>query len=311
VASTTCSGSTCVATACAAGFKTCATGCCPKWTVETIPGITYNFYGISLAFDAANTPFVATVQGSNILLAKKINGSWTVSTVVPGFSPSLKLDSLGRPRIAFRRTTGIYYAAFSGTSWAVYGVDTSSSSLYDPSLALDAQGNPVVAYFNNDTNDLKVARKTGTTWVVETPDAAGDVGRSPSVAVAPSGDLHVVYLDYTNSRVKHGHNPASAWSLQTLQPSSITHRPGITMDGSGAAHIVYGSSYTLRYALWNGSTYTTSTVDPRGWTQGSGFSGSTPSIALTPTGTPGRASVAPRGKHRLLGVRWASALESP
>ena len=62
-------------------------------------------------------------------------------------------------------------------TWQTVTVDTTGSVGVYNSLALDAQGNPRISYYDETGEDLKYAAKNGATWTLETVDATGSVGR--------------------------------------------------------------------------------------------------------------------------------------
>jgi len=73
------------------------------------------------------------------------------------------------------------------------------------SIAIGTDGNPVISYFRNPSEDLKVAQCTNTncsTSVITTVDSIGDVGFSSSIAIGDVGNPVVSYLDSTNKDLK-------------------------------------------------------------------------------------------------------------
>ena len=105
-----------------------------------------------------------------------------------------------------------------------------------PSLALDAGGLPVVAFYDDVDADLKLVRCADAGclagWVVVV-DSDGRVGRSPSLALDARDHPVVAYLDVTNRSVKlvHCNDPICVATIADVAPSTtVTPRapaPGI------------------------------------------------------------------------------------
>jgi len=71
------------------------------------------------------------------------------------------------------------------------------------SLALDASGNPHIAYFDELNGDLKYARRVGGAWQIQTVDSDGMVGKYPSLALDAGGNPCIAYFDETNRDLKY------------------------------------------------------------------------------------------------------------
>jgi hypothetical protein len=62
------------------------------------------------------------------------------------------------------------------------------------SVAVDAAGNPIIAYYDLDNGDLKFAALDSGRWVTHTVDATGDVGRYAHLVVGPGGIPAIAYF---------------------------------------------------------------------------------------------------------------------
>jgi hypothetical protein len=173
------------------------------WTSEVVDATGYG----SLRLDAQGNPHVAYVGGSPWALryAEKSGGQWQSQPVdALGYPrwPSLVLDFQGRAHIAYTWSWSsdpaspcdLRYAEQKAEGWDAVQVDAGGQTGVQPSLALDAGNNPVIAYYTGNTLDLKSAsRDSWWNWTVQTVDAEGNTGHSPSLAVDPAGQPLVVY----------------------------------------------------------------------------------------------------------------------
>jgi hypothetical protein len=149
----------------------------------------------------------------------------------PGRYSSLKYDSQGLPHIAYfmnwnlpgNPTSYVKYCSWVGTSGNDAGgafscVDVVqrnalNNGLY-PSLALDPNDHPRIAYYDGQFGNLGYAQEgangSGTcysnNWWCDWIDFTGDVGKFPSmdiVKVSGSTEIHIAYYDATNGKLKH------------------------------------------------------------------------------------------------------------
>ena len=134
-----------------------------------------------------------------------------------------------------------------------------SSSAEQPSLELDAQGRPVVAWFSSDLR-IRAARWDGAAWV-QLGESVSDAGRqaySPSLAIAPDGKPCVAFHDQLTATGSHFVNvrcfDGSAWlPLGSVVDSEPTAAPYLTsrtlaFDASGAGVLAYAVGYDVRVA---------------------------------------------------------------
>lgn len=123
------------------------------------------------------------------------------------------------------------------------------------SLALDAQGNPHISYFDETAVDVKYATKKNGIWSTEVVDAVSN-GRYTDIALAPDGSPRIVYWD--NSGLGYAEKIGGSWNLEV--PSTL---PGlynsIALDVAGNPRISsyrQGADFDLYYAernngVWN------------------------------------------------------------
>jgi hypothetical protein len=140
------------------------------------------------------------------------NGT-TLATVDAGGSyASLVLGADGLPLISYYDTiNGHLKVAHCGNTACSAGntlttVDSGASVGQYTSVAIGADGLPVIAYYDAGIHDLKVAHcgdiacSAGTALV--TVDAAGDVGQYASITLGTDGLPVIAYYDFTNRSLK-------------------------------------------------------------------------------------------------------------
>jgi hypothetical protein len=119
----------------------------------------------------------------------------------------------------------------------------------DASVAIGADGMPIVSYFDAKNGDLKVARCTapGCTagTVISTVDTTGVVGRFSSIAVGADGLPIISYYDVTNGDLKVAHcvNLNCAGNVTTISAIDAANDVGqfssIAIGADGIPVIAY------------------------------------------------------------------------
>jgi hypothetical protein len=192
----------------------------------------------------------------------------------PG-SVSLALDSTGRPYISF--STGLLQLAhWDGDAWRVETVDVdyeSRSGEYS-SLALNAAGQPHIAYSDDSNHKLKYARWDGSVWRIEIVDNIdGATGQYSGGLLAMALDRNgYPHISYYSTDLKYAYKDAVGWHIRIIDSGGMVGRfSSIGVDRNGYPHIAYfieylGSSpfYDLKYAHQDASGWYTETVDSEG-----------------------------------------------
>jgi hypothetical protein len=242
---------------------------CPR----NISGMT----GRSLRLDSNNHPHIA--YGSDHLYHAWNNGTgWKSEVVDPapgvGYAASLAFDNTGKPGISYYDDYhhSLKLARWNGTAWTLQTVDSSPFAGFTSSLAFNSAGNPRIAYEDYDSAEsifrIKYAEWSGSAWnihpVIDHTEDSG--GATLSLALDHSGGAHISYWR-NNYGVAGGLMYASltgsAWMLQIVENDTDTGRDNsLAFDSQDKPHISYFDDWNglVRYASWNGTTWTTETV---------------------------------------------------
>ncbi|MEO6435545.1 MAG: alginate lyase family protein, partial [Tepidisphaeraceae bacterium] len=118
----------------------------------------------------------------------------------------IAFDAAGRLHLVFndREEKNLKYAVreTSGLWSLLQTIDPGFEAGGYPSLAIDSDGTPFVAYFDGHGGDLKFARKVGGAWQVESVDTAGSVGLYPSLVLNPGGGAMIGYYKRTGGDLR-------------------------------------------------------------------------------------------------------------
>ncbi len=247
----------------------------------------------ALALDASGNPVVVWKQAvfgpnatlsSDTYIARWDGAAWVTfgsgklgvnaNNLVddPAFNPSVALTSSGNPIVAWSESDGtsrnIYVKRWDGSSWSQVGgfldVNTNRNA-FRPSVALDASGNPVVAFNEAGTGSdasIYVKRWNGAVWSqlgsgaldVNTNATIGAGG--PSLALDSSGNPTVAWNDFDgtsyNAYVKRWN--AGVWeivgtgSLDTNLARDV-YGVSLAQDDSGNPSVAWneydGTSYNV------------------------------------------------------------------
>jgi len=161
-------------------------------------------------------------------------------------SSDIEIDSLGRSRVVWYDGSGVNYAAQESTGiWSISVVDSVGNTGVRPSLSLDDQDIPHLAYGNIDNGHLYYASKQGEAWQIEVVDFC-EYADYTSIEMDSYGTPHVLYYglrDVSDSpvyTVGYATREASGWEIevagtgQYLYPSSPQ---GLYLDASDHPHI--------------------------------------------------------------------------
>ena len=186
-----------------------------------------------------------------------------------GGAPNLTIDKDNNLHVAYNFATNqeLRYIKRTGTTWqgSPTTVDSLVNTPWSPSIALDANANPHIAYGDQSPNyDLKYAKFDGV-WSTSTIDAASYNGWHESIAIDGADNPHIAYKDdNTEDALKYAKLKNGTWATEIVDTTNFTGRhPSIALDGNGTPRIsyTYVTGWDLMYAKYSYPSWATETVD--------------------------------------------------
>ncbi|MBJ29671.1 MAG: hypothetical protein CMB61_06435 [Euryarchaeota archaeon] len=260
-----------------------------NWSIETpmTRASSLSYSSLDLALNGSGAPHIVYFDDNDddLYIAIKSGGVWSTSKIRDnaGFyttgrqSSAIAIDDSDGLHVSYYDRSGrdleYAYMAIGDSSWTVTtDIDTSSNYMaWSNSIAVDAEGNPHIAYFDYNYGDLEYTYCTTTcssasSWIKQTLDSSGVVGEYADIALDQYGQVHVSYYndssDDAQSLIVHD---GIARSSEIVQVGSHNYQTGYAVDSSGSIHLsFYNGSDTagsLHYAVLSGTTWAVTEVD--------------------------------------------------
>lgn len=152
--------------------------------------------------------------------------------------------------------------------WSTQRPDGDGPYGYWNSLALGPDLNPRIVYRDGEAGgNLRFLRWTGSSWQKETIETNFDSdGGHASLAISPTGDPRVSYFK-TGVGLRFASKDGASWTYKTIDPEGGQYT-SLKLDSSGMAHVSYYAADKLKYAKWDGVTWSTSAVEGGAWGNG-------------------------------------------
>ncbi len=171
----------------------------------------------------------------------------SVSSIYGYYYPSVAAGGTAPFHIISRYRYSNYYVrywSYNGTS--LTGPEgVSSSRYYYNDVAVDADGNVLVAYTDNSPRGLYFRRKSGGSW--ETERVISTDCRyyySPSIAVGPDGTIHAVWVSYSSPYsilYSYSMDDGQTWSTpeDIDGTTSSCYYPSVAVDTGGVVWVFW------------------------------------------------------------------------
>jgi hypothetical protein len=228
-----------------------------NWFIDVVDNTIFCQH-TSLALDHHNRPHISYQDHSEEDLRyayKTYDGGWDIEIVdsagFVGDYSSIALDSLGRPRIAYRaQPSFLRYAWWTGKSWVIETADTLGD--YHISLALDRQDRPHIAHFDAGSDDLRYTHWTGMEWTTEIVDSQGYVGIRTDITIDSKGNPHISYSSWgAPGDLRYAYLEGGEWIIEFVCADGGSYT-SIELDEWDRPRIAFCGIDDLEYASWEG-----------------------------------------------------------
>ena len=200
-------------------------------------------------------------------------GGELVSSATPdtghdGWDTRITVDASGRPHISaidpleFGGVGIEYYVLGDDGSWQVEAIGSGPQTYkYATSVAVMADGTPLVSYYDGIDHDLILATRGPGGWQLDAVDSDGDTGLFSHLAVDRLGGVHISYFerrDPSTGVVRYAYRPEpeATWQFETVDQllalsTGFTGARNITsidIDSAGNPWIAFSDESVLKLA---------------------------------------------------------------
>ncbi|WP_224364594.1 hypothetical protein [Hyalangium versicolor] len=232
----------------------------------------------SVAANAQGHLFAVMGGYRDILVARNLSGDWETEQVDAQFGAGNRVTMAlrgGQPIGAWLENDGTTSFDFNIKIGERTGPDTWKVTRLEGeratgvSFALDAQGNPHLAWTDARDYDLRYARRVDGVWQKQTIDTEGYTGFSPSLALDSLGRPHIAYSGpvNTNTSLKYAQWDGTQWLISAVESPSPATDIVLRLDAQDVPHLLWYTGYgtqDLRYATRNLDGWQVVTVEATG-----------------------------------------------
>ena len=220
--------------------------------------------------------------------------SWTFEKVARGLTSSIALDADQNLHLTYLTSDAKVYYAFrppGSSKWFSLRVvdSTHATGNIFPRVAVDKQDRPHLCVAFGRLLYIALNQR----WVTQEIDpGSGTLSYHCSVAVGPDGTPHLSWYHETYpggkqySHFRHADLENGTWVVRSVDGGISGKWNSMVIDSKGSPHASYSqfaSGGDLKYAEWDGSNWSTTTVDSSN--NSSTYRGFDNSLALAPDGS--------------------------
>lgn len=234
-----------------------------RWDVQAVAHPGHDGWDNNIAVDSSGYPRTVSIDpsqfgsSSGVEYAAFDGASWTVESVGSGptpyeFGTGIALDSGDRPHVVWfdSATSDLKYAIRDNSEWTISTVDSEGDVGRYPFIALDANENPIVTYYealSATSGNIKVARWNGSAWSTERIGSLDSVftgflgaRKTSSLVLDADGNPIVAFSD--EQVVKIAWWDGATWNVETAvtaQANPLGQQVTLDIDADGVLHLTY------------------------------------------------------------------------
>lgn len=176
--------------------------------------------------------------------------SWKSSTIASGPNP---FDVTGQDRVAATSRNGSLYAAYpdksrhltlatqskGSSTWTTEVVKSDGETGSYASIAVESDGSVHIVHYDRNAKGLMHSARKGSAW---THTLIGERLSESRLVQGSDGSLHLAALAWDeesrSDSLTYGKYSGGKWSLEPMGLGTLLNTPSLTLDDSGAPHVV-------------------------------------------------------------------------
>ena len=253
---------------CPVGMHPCENGCC-EFSMEKLDGtMGSGKYGDMVLDSLGRLHVVYTIPAWTVVHAVYVNGGyWRYRYIFPqtetGLFPALDTDNQGNATVAFYQPSSENLMLASEDengdfeAEAVFRMGLVNTNTHPIDLIVNTQGNPVVLFFDANSDTIKMAVRMDQWFIWPVAEA-----HNLSFLRAEQGDdgrIHVAWSELDNDndsmgQLKYAVHESAHWSTETLDYFFSNGAMDLTLDSQGNPHVIAVKSSRELIHFWRSSS---------------------------------------------------------